>query len=106
MTDLNRRTLGPGSRAPPGRRGPGAPRGQPLQASATPPPYPAEPGVTTRVKTAETYANPAYRPAFRDGLTYARPGFRGRVSSPLASHTRGIGGDRWPQRAEAQPSKK
>jgi hypothetical protein len=34
------RALGPGSRAPPGCRGPGAPRGQPLPPSATPLPIP------------------------------------------------------------------
>jgi len=75
MADPHRKTLGPGSRAPPRRRGPGAPRGQPLPASATPLPLTRlGPGVTTRAKTAETYANPPRRPLPWDGSTHARPG--------------------------------
>jgi hypothetical protein len=102
MTVLNRSTLGPGSRAPPCHRGPGAPRGQPLQASATPPPYPAEPRGHDPGQNSRDPCEPSMpSPVFRDGVTYARPGFCGRVSSPLASHTRGIGGDRWQQQAEA-----
>src|SRR5215469_10205494 len=54
--------------------GPGAPRGQPLQLARRPRPTRLKPGVTTRVITAETHANPQNRPPSRDGLTHTRPG--------------------------------
>ena len=63
MTDLNRNALGPGSRAPPGLQ---RIRGAAWSATASQRDAPAltrlRPGVTTRVKTAETYLNPLNRP--------------------------------------------
>ena len=83
--------------------GPGTSRGHMPATSATPLPYPAEPRITTRDQAAETYANPLNRaPLCRDGSpALPAPDPRGRRTSPLASRTRGIGGDRWPQLAEA-----
>ena len=102
MTDLKRNALGPGSRAPPGYGGSGAPRGQPLQASATPPPYPAEPRGHDPGQNSRDLREPSEPSPPSPGRIHARPArFLGRETSPLASHTRGIGGDRWLQQAEA-----
>ena len=63
MTDRYRTALGPGSRAPPAR---GRTRGAAWTATTRQRDAPAltrlSPGVTTRVKTAETYLNPLNRP--------------------------------------------
>ena len=103
MADRYRTALGPGSRAPPAR---GRTRGAAWTATTRQRDAPAltrlSPGVTTRVKTAETCANLLSRPLLSPGRIHARPArFLGRETSPLASHTRGIGGDRWLQQAEA-----
>ena len=76
MADRYRTALGPGSRAPPAR---GRTRGAAWTATTRQRDAPAltrlSPGVTTRVKTAETCANLLSRPLLpRDGSTHARPG--------------------------------